>query len=457
MNDGFLLKSILLTVSYVDQFEYSLSLEEIYARLIATKKLSLEDKYSLKAVSRGVKKLAQLGLLLEVGTKQHKSEFVLPFSNNNVFSKKKKSLHAQKKWQEVAQAVELIAAIPWVEAIFVTGALAVNNTPEDDDIDFLIVTRPRRMWLSRLLVSWRAKQQGKRRSWHGEEKNSWCFNMWLDTNHLALGQQSRNIYVAYELLQAVCVFDRSTVRKRIKEKNRWVSYFLTNFEKKQFFELKKTKGTEGPIRFFDSLFGSFFDLLSFIFQLLYMLPHRTSEKVGLGFAFFHPRDTKKMIFNGWNTSLQLLKARIMDKKIVLVTGVFDVLHKEHLAFLKKAKQQGDLLFVGVETDARVKRIKGKNRPVNSQEQRIVHLQDLKIADVVFLLPEEFETKEAHQKLIQRIQPAFLAVSSHTAHQKQKKEIVEKYGGKLVVVHQFNPAVSSTKLIKTNGGKNVQAE
>lgn len=138
----------------------------------------------------------------------------------------------------------------------------------------------------------------------------------------------------------------------------------------------------------------------------------------------------------------------MKPKVVLVTGVFDVIHGEHVKFLKKAKQLGDKLVVALESDYRVKKLKGKDRPINSQKIRKNNLEKLKLADKVMILPEKFDTPEDHLKFLRLIKPDILAVSSHTAHQKQKRHLMQMIGGELVVAHQHNPEISTTKLIKT---------
>lgn len=136
-----------------------------------------------------------------------------------------------------------------------------------------------------------------------------------------------------------------------------------------------------------------------------------------------------------------------QKVKVLVTGVFDVLHFEHKNFLKKAKGLGDILLVGVESDKRVREIKGKGRPINLQEKRVESLRNLGIANKVFVLPEKFSESKDHLKFLKKIKPDFLAVSSHTAHLEKKKEIMSQVEGKLVVVHEQNPKISTTKIIK----------
>ena len=145
--------------------------------------------------------------------------------------------------------------------------------------------------------------------------------------------------------------------------------------------------------------------------------------------------------------LQIKKWQKLDQTTVLVTGVFDILHIEHLRFLKKAKQAGDKLIVGIETDRRVKAIKGEHRPVNTQEVRLEQLNHLEAVDLAFLLPEQFNSQEAWEDLIKQIKPNIYAVSSHTSYLDNKKKITEKFAAELHIVHQFNPHYSSTKLFQ----------
>jgi len=135
------------------------------------------------------------------------------------------------------------------------------------------------------------------------------------------------------------------------------------------------------------------------------------------------------------------------KTLTLVTGVFDLLHQEHSNFLLKAKQLGDLLLIGLEADVRVKQLKGANRPINNQAQRLVNLRAWNIADYIFILPENFSKSAEHRHLIEYIRPNFMAISSHTAFALEKEAILADFGAKLVVVHEFNPQFSSSLMIK----------
>lgn len=135
--------------------------------------------------------------------------------------------------------------------------------------------------------------------------------------------------------------------------------------------------------------------------------------------------------------------------LVLVTGVFDVLHAEHITFLRNAKALGGRLLVGIESDVRVRAIKGVNRPVNSQQVRKKNLEKLAIVDDVFVLPEKFDTVEDRRRLLKKLQPDILAVSSHTPFLTKKLQLMQEIGGRVEVVHQHNPEISSTILLKQN--------
>ena len=63
------------------------------------------------------------------------------------------------------------------------------------------------------------------------------------------------------------------------------------------------------------------------------------------------------------------EAKKNGKKVVFTNGCFDILHAGHVTYLTEAKRQGDILIVGVNSDASVKRLKGETRPINSEYDR----------------------------------------------------------------------------------------
>lgn len=136
--------------------------------------------------------------------------------------------------------------------------------------------------------------------------------------------------------------------------------------------------------------------------------------------------------------------RESGKRIVLATGFFDLLHAEHINFLNKAKNVGDILIVAVESDLRAKKTKGDDRPVDTQSVRCENV--LRFSDYVVALPDDFDNFDAYDSLMYAIQPQIYAVSSNTSHPKTKNFLVEKYGGTLKIVHELNPAISTTQII-----------
>jgi D-beta-D-heptose 7-phosphate kinase / D-beta-D-heptose 1-phosphate adenosyltransferase len=140
------------------------------------------------------------------------------------------------------------------------------------------------------------------------------------------------------------------------------------------------------------------------------------------------------------------QAKERGQQIVLVTGVFDLLHQEHRNFLTKARQAGDILLVGVETDQRAKQLKGVRRPINNEDKRFRQLNALPVVDKAFLLPEAFANTADHLALLIMIRPDVLAVSSHTPFLNKKKKLIQQVGGELKIVHQFNHKISTSNFL-----------
>lgn len=132
-------------------------------------------------------------------------------------------------------------------------------------------------------------------------------------------------------------------------------------------------------------------------------------------------------------------------KKVLVTGCFDIIHKAHKDFLKVAKAKGDLLIIGLESDTRVKKLKGKNRPINSWQKRAEKLAAFNAVDFIFPLALVFDKRQTHLKLLYLIKPDVLAVSENTPFLKQKKRLIKKTKIRLFIF-KYNSKYSTTKIL-----------
>jgi rfaE bifunctional protein nucleotidyltransferase chain/domain len=126
------------------------------------------------------------------------------------------------------------------------------------------------------------------------------------------------------------------------------------------------------------------------------------------------------------------KLHAQGSRIVLVGGCFDILHVGHLSFLEKAKEQGNTLIVLLENDSRIKKIKGLNRPINSQLNRATLLAALSIVDYVVTLPDHM-TNELYDELILDIKPAIIATTQQDPNRIHKERQAKIVHGRVVDV------------------------
>ena len=125
--------------------------------------------------------------------------------------------------------------------------------------------------------------------------------------------------------------------------------------------------------------------------------------------------------------------RRADKKIVFTNGCFDILHVGHVRYLQAARDLGDVLIVGLNTDASVKKLKGNDRPINNEADRAEVLLALEAVDhVVFFGEQTAET------LIEEIKPnIYVKGGDYTLETLPEAKIVQGYGGRV----EFIPMVA----------------
>ncbi|MBI2019480.1 adenylyltransferase/cytidyltransferase family protein [Candidatus Daviesbacteria bacterium] len=134
------------------------------------------------------------------------------------------------------------------------------------------------------------------------------------------------------------------------------------------------------------------------------------------------------------------------KKIVLTGGCFDVLHPGHVVFLEKAKKQGDVLLVMLESDARVKCLKGINRPVHNQKQRAQVLGALKSVDYILMLPN-MKNETDYDKLTARVKPDVIAATAGDVNNVYRKRAARLSGAVFKVVTKVVGNHSTSALLK----------
>ncbi len=134
--------------------------------------------------------------------------------------------------------------------------------------------------------------------------------------------------------------------------------------------------------------------------------------------------------------------RATGRKIVFTNGCFDLIHTGHTRYLAKAKSFGDILIVAVNSDASVRVIKGDNRPINTEAERMETLAALEAIDYVVL----FNEPDPH-RIIGELQPDVLVKGGDWPVEKIiGRDIVEARGGKVVSVGYIEGA-STTGIIE----------
>lgn len=147
---------------------------------------------------------------------------------------------------------------------------------------------------------------------------------------------------------------------------------------------------------------------------------------------------------------QMLHAN--GKRIVFTNGCFDILHRGHVSYLAQSRQLGDLLVVGVNTDASVRRLKGAQRPIVTESDRAEIVAALRVVDYVALFDDD-----TPYQLIQLVQPDVLvkggdydpAATSGPGYI-VGSDIVRQRGGQVEVINLV-PGRSTTELIRKIGG------
>jgi D-beta-D-heptose 7-phosphate kinase/D-beta-D-heptose 1-phosphate adenosyltransferase len=139
---------------------------------------------------------------------------------------------------------------------------------------------------------------------------------------------------------------------------------------------------------------------------------------------------------------QLEVHRLKERRIVFTNGCFDILHRGHITYLSQAKALGDVLVVGINSDASVRRLKGPSRPINTLDDRIGVLSALSCVDHVVAFDEDMPCD-----LVRAVRPdVFVKGGDYTLDRLPEARIVEQYGGEVRIL-PFVADRSTTALIE----------
>ena len=156
-------------------------------------------------------------------------------------------------------------------------------------------------------------------------------------------------------------------------------------------------------------------------------------------------------------SLSLAKNKVSKlnengKVVVFTNGCFDIIHKGHTTYLNKARQLGDYLIVGLNSNESVSNLKGQDRPINSEDKRSANLLKLDYVDAVVIFNEN-----TPKKLIAELRPDILVKGGDYTKKEVigAKQVVED-GGEIVII-PLVPGYSTTNIINALKEKGLTEE
>ncbi len=249
-------KAVLKTIKYTKSFGARLSLNELKERLISKK------SYSGKEIEEIVK-------MAEIGRWMSEKK-----------GKNKKLEMARNLTEKYLWGFEDILMVG------VTGSVAAGRPKKNDDIDLLIITRKKRLWLTRLKVEWllRQKKISHRRYGVKEKRNDFCFNLWLDRSELKLPKNKEGLQNAMDMVMMKVILNREGAYEEFIRKNYWAKrYVATGYSK------LKIKGKKSEIKNNErKCWDDWLNWGAFWGQYIYMRPKMRGEVVNFHQAFFHP-------------------------------------------------------------------------------------------------------------------------------------------------------------------------
>jgi D-beta-D-heptose 7-phosphate kinase/D-beta-D-heptose 1-phosphate adenosyltransferase len=152
------------------------------------------------------------------------------------------------------------------------------------------------------------------------------------------------------------------------------------------------------------------------------------------------------IFTVEEIKQEVIRIRLKSKTIAFTNGVFDILHQGHIAVLSEAASFADVLIVGVNSDASVKKLKGEGRPVNNEYSRALVIASLIMVDAVVIFNEETPLE-----LIKIIKPDVLIKGGDYTMETMvgSKEVLEN-GGRIEII-PIKEGFSTTGIIRRISG------
>ncbi|MGE5041882.1 MAG: hypothetical protein ACM3IJ_03180 [Candidatus Levyibacteriota bacterium] len=287
-------QAIVETLCYFQIFSYPVTISELYKYLHYHKRISYPR---LLAV------ISKNPALFEV-----EGQYVV-LRGDLKFIKKRNAQAAGNK-KKMAKAIlisNILAFIPFIKLIGVSGGVSMQNAKKHDDIDLFFITKKNTVWITRLLVQViLLLLQEKRKRGSRFEQDKICPNMFLSEDVLKMPKKNRTIYTAHEVAQLKVLLSKNQMYQKFLFENRWTLKFLPHAfkEQKKYSSVTLFSWMLRPI-----------DRVFFFMQYTYMKKRVTSEYITPSVIMFHPVPYAKMVQELFEIKIKAQKNQMKKRKI----------------------------------------------------------------------------------------------------------------------------------------------
>ena len=286
-----LVEAVLATLAYHDIFDYPLTARETHRYLVERRATQSQvDKILIQL--RKEKKVAV-----------NNGYFYLKGRSKIVALRKQRNRLSQTKLKRASFFTQILKIVPTLKLVAISGALAMENSHKDDDIDLAQVTSAGSLWTTRflanmLLMPFKRDPQGKKIA------DRACLNIFIEESDLKI--RPENLYLAHEITQMKPLWDREGTYARFIKANSWIKKYMPNWQADATRPTANDKSQKKPKALVFSQLALVVESLLKNFQLAYMRSKTTTEKIGKTQLFFHPVDTQKWVIGEYQKRLMRL-------------------------------------------------------------------------------------------------------------------------------------------------------
>ena len=231
-------KSVLATLVYYDILDFPLTAGEVFKFLINPERFGKDQgsTFYLESYPHARLSLAEvlnyLGILVEKGKLEELNGFYFLSGRENLYQERiEKNKMAEEKWKRTRRYLFLAQAIPYIEAVFASGSLALGHTGEESDLDVLVVVKAGRIWLARVLLSLAMSILGvRRKKKERTAPNKICLNHYIATDSLRIPFESLYTAQSYAHLVPLYWKNKTVVENFWKANRSWVEKFLCRWD-----------------------------------------------------------------------------------------------------------------------------------------------------------------------------------------------------------------------------------